>query len=145
SDHHRLRHLDLPRPCLVLLHGTEELRPRSRPCRRRGAGADPMSIVVGVVPGRDPRPPVRLGAVMARSYGRRLLLVSIISSTWGSGGGRADAEFRRWRDRETARCLEAAAAMVPDGIAVEQLSREARSPRSGLLRVCREVGAYRLV
>lgn len=104
-----------------------------------------MSIVVGVVPGRDPRPPVRLGAVMARSYGRRLLLVSIISSPWGSGGGRADAEFRRWRDRETARCLEAAAAMVPDGIAVEQLSREARSPRSGLLRVCREVGAYRLV
>src|SRR5699024_10698729 len=104
-----------------------------------------MSIVVGVVPGRDPRPPVRLGALMARSYGRRLLLVSIVSDPWGSGSGRVDAGFRRYRDRETARCLDAAAATVPDGIAVEQFSRESRSPRSGLLRVCREVGAYRLV
>ncbi|SMX89769.1 MULTISPECIES: universal stress protein [unclassified Brevibacterium] len=104
-----------------------------------------MSIVVGVVPGRDPRPPVRLGALMARSYGRRLVLVSIISRPWGSGGSGVDAEYRRYRESETARCLEAAATMVPDGIAVEQLSREAHSPRSGLRRVCREIGAHRLV
>ena len=104
-----------------------------------------MSIVVGVAPGLDPRPAVRLGALLARSYSRRLILVSITGSHWGAGMRNADAEFRAFSADRTSTFLAAAADMVPDGIEVEHLSRDARSPRRGLLEVCREVRAFRLV
>ncbi|WP_169253125.1 universal stress protein [Brevibacterium sp. 'Marine'] len=103
-----------------------------------------MSIVVGVVPGRDPRPPVRLGALLARSYGHSLVLASILSSPWGTGV-RVDAEYRRFRAVEAERCLQAAAEAVPADLAVERVTREAGSPRNGLLQVCREADAFRLV
>lgn len=104
-----------------------------------------MSIVVGIVPGRDPRPAVRLGALLARSYSRRLVLVSITSSPWGADNRNVDAEYRAFSAERTSAFLAAAAGMVPAGVEVEEVSWEARSPRRGLLGVCRKMGAFRLV
>lgn len=104
-----------------------------------------MSIVVGIVPGRDPRPAVRLGALLSRSYSHRLLLVSITSCPWGADNRNVDAEYRAFSAERTSACLAAASDMVPEGVEVEKLSRDAPSPRRGLLEVCQEVSAFRLV
>lgn len=104
-----------------------------------------MSIVVGVAPGHDNAPAVRLGVLLARSYSRPLVLVAVSAVASPLILPRIDTEYRGHIVAVSQEVLAEAARLVPDDVDVRTLVREARSIRRGLLEVCAEVDAMRLV
>ncbi|WP_309133060.1 universal stress protein [Brevibacterium sp.] len=104
-----------------------------------------MSIVVGVAPGQDNRAAVELGAVLARSYSQKLLLVAINSAAWPPGRISVDAEYQVFVRRAARASLDEALVFVPDDLVVDSLVHDAGSSRRGLLEVSERVDALRLV
>ncbi|WGW13266.1 universal stress protein [Saxibacter everestensis] len=104
-----------------------------------------MSIVVGVAPGHCSRSAVRLGVLLARSYEQDLVLVSVNSAAWPPVDSKVDAEYQAFLVGKAQAALDEAKALVPDDLNSSYLVRGASSARRGLLEVCRELDAMRLV
>ncbi len=104
-----------------------------------------MSIVVGVAPGHDNGPAVRLGVLLARSYRQPLVLVAVSAVASPLILPKVDTEYRRHIVTLSRQVLDEVTGIVPADVDVRSLVREARSIRRGLLEVCAEVDAMRLV
>lgn len=106
-----------------------------------------MSIVVGVAPGHCSIAAVKLGVLLARSYEQRLVVAAINAVAWppGRSVGSPDGEYQEFVARETRAALDIARAEVPDDVDAEFVVHGASSARRGLLEMCEEHGAVRLV
>ncbi|MDN5588381.1 MAG: universal stress protein [Brevibacterium sp.] len=104
-----------------------------------------MSIVVGVAPGQDNRAAVELGIVLARSYGRRLVAAAIDSAAFPMSPVHFESEYQKKLRSVAEVALDEVRAILPDDIESECVIRSARSSRRGLLEMCRDEDAYRLV
>lgn len=104
-----------------------------------------MSIVVGVAPGHPSETAVRLGVLLARSYDRELVVASINSAAWPPAASGVDAEYQEFLIANAEAALDAARVFVPADIAARYRVHSASSARRGLLEVCAEEGAMRLV
>lgn len=106
-----------------------------------------MSIVVGIAPGHELRGPLQLGALIARSYGKPLVVAVVNSAAWppNRSHGAVDREYQDFVAAEAQAALEEARGIVPDDLEVEYLVHRASSARRGLLELCEERDAMRLV
>lgn len=104
-----------------------------------------MSIVVGVAPGQDNRAAVELGIVLARSYGHRLVAAAIDSAAFPMSPVHFESEYQKKLRSVAEVALDEVRAILPDDIESECVIRSARSSRRGLLEMCRDEDAYRLV
>lgn len=104
-----------------------------------------MTIVVGVAPGHSAHAAVNLGVLLARSYGRELVLAAVTSAGWPVGVGSVDGEYQRFLIASAKEALAEASALVPADVTVRTLVHTASSARRGLLEVCEAEGAMRLV
>lgn len=104
-----------------------------------------MSIVVGVAPGHGSAGAVRLGALLARSYDRELVVVAVNSVGWPPGYSNVDAEYQRFLEEQAQLVLDEAKRHVPADIPARYLIHGASSARRGLLEVCEAEDAHRLV
>lgn len=94
-----------------------------------------MSVVVAVAPGHDPAATTRYGAMLARSYRLPLVLAVVEPRGALAPGAAADLE----------QALAMAHAALPDGIEPRLEVRRCDDVRDGLLEICREALADRLV
>ena len=104
-----------------------------------------MTIVVGVAPGHASHGAVNLGALLARTYGRELVVVAINSAGWPPSESAVDGEYQRFLAEQAARGLDEIRPLIPADVPARFIVRGAPSARRGLLEVCGEVGAMRLV
>ncbi|WP_087012017.1 universal stress protein [Leucobacter sp. 7(1)] len=104
-----------------------------------------MSIVVGVAPSHCSRAAVELGVLLARSYAQDLVLASVTSAGWPGGPGGVDGEYQRFLGAAAEASLVEAQSRIPDDITVRTRVHRAASARRGLLDVCEDAGAVRLV
>lgn len=106
-----------------------------------------MSIVVGIAPGHELRGPLQLGALLARSYDRRLVVAVVNSAAWprGRSHGVVDGEYQEFVSAEARAVLDEARGIVPDDLAAEYLVHRSSSARRGLLELCEAHDAMRLV
>jgi nucleotide-binding universal stress UspA family protein len=74
-----------------------------------------MTLIVGHVPRRNDRSPISLGAMLARSLGRDLLVVSVVPAPWPTPlPGNADREYAEWSRTEGAAAVAAARTMLEE-------------------------------
>ncbi|MBK0418950.1 universal stress protein [Leucobacter sp. CSA1] len=106
-----------------------------------------MTIVVGVAPGHCSRAAVHLGALLARSSELPLVAVAVNSAAWSPGRtlSGVDGEYRRFVAEQAASALDEASALMPADIDASYRVHDASSARRGLLEVCEQLGASRLV
>ena len=104
-----------------------------------------MSIVVGVAPSHCSRAAIELGVLLARTYAQDLVLASVTSAGWPGGPGGVDGEYQRFLLAGAEASLAEARTRVPGDLAVRTVVRTASSARRGLLDVCAETDAIRLV
>lgn len=105
------------------------------------------AVVVGVSPAHPSRAAVRLGALLARSHRATLVLVAVTSSAWPplpTNRG-ADSEFLEFATKQAETALAEARSWLPESLDVSTLVKGASSARRGLLEVCEEHDALRLV
>ena len=106
-----------------------------------------MTVVVGVAPGHPSAAAVHLGALLARSMDRALVLAAITPAGWTPGGGGVDGEYQRFlagAAEDAVGRLRADCAAVLGDLDVRVVLRAASSARRGLLDVCAEERAVRL-
>lgn len=106
-----------------------------------------MSIVVGVAPGHASHAAVHLGVLLARSSDLPLVVVAVNSAAWPprrtlSG---VDGEYQRFVVEQAEAALAEARGLIPGDIDASYRVHDASSARRGLLEVCEELGALRLV
>ncbi|UOQ61189.1 universal stress protein [Leucobacter rhizosphaerae] len=104
-----------------------------------------MTIVVGVAPNHRSEAAIQLGVLLARSYDRELVVASINSVAWPPSDSRVDTEYQTFLIANARAALDEAVAAVPSDIRVRTVVRGASSARRGLLEVCAEEDAFRLV
>lgn len=104
-----------------------------------------MTIVVGVAPNHQSEAAIQLGVLLARSYDRELVVASINSVAWPPSDSRVDTEYQTFLIKNARTALDEAVAAVPSDIRVRTVVRGASSARRGLLEVCAEEEAFRLV
>lgn len=107
-----------------------------------------MTVVVGIAPGHPSAAAVHLGALLARSYAQPLLLAAVTPAGWTPGGGGVDGEYLRYLEAAAAEALAGVReelASVLDDLEVSSVIRSASSARRGLLEVCEDARAVRLV
>lgn len=105
-----------------------------------------MSVVVGVAPGHCSHAAVHLAVLLARSYGQPLVVAAVNAAGWGAGRSLGvDGEYRRFVVDQARAALDEARALVPADIAAQYLVHDASSSRRGLLEVCEQHRAIRLV
>lgn len=104
-----------------------------------------MSIVVGVAPGHLAEAAVHLGVLLARSYTQDLVIASVVAQSWPPSRHSKDPEYQRALHQRAEAAIAAARAVVPDDIAVTEVVLDASSARKGLLQVCEDHDALRLV
>ena len=104
-----------------------------------------MTIVVGVAPNHQSEAAIQLGVLLARSYDRELVVASINSVAWPPSDSRVDTEYQTFLIKNARAALDEAVAGVPSDIRVRTVVRGASSARRGLLEVCAEEEAFRLV
>ena len=104
-----------------------------------------MTIVVGVAPNHRSEAAIQLGVLLARSYDRELVVASINSVAWPPSDSRVDTEYQTFLIQNARAALDEAVAGVPGDIRVRTVVRGASSARRGLLEVCAEEEAFRLV
>ena len=106
-----------------------------------------MTVVVGVAPGHPSGAAVALAALLARSTGLPLVVAAVNSIAWPprSPLSAVDGEYRRFVAEQAEAALDAARALVPADVDASYRVHGAPSARRGLLEVCEEVGAQRLV
>ena len=105
------------------------------------------AVIVGVSPAHPARAAVRLGALLARSHGAPLVLTAITSAAWPplpSNRG-ADSDFREFATRQAEAALAEALTWMPADLEAQTLVKGASSARRGLIEVCEEHAALRLV
>ncbi len=107
-----------------------------------------MTVVVGIAPGHPSVAAVHLGALLARSYAQPLVLAAVTPAGWTPGGGGVDGEYLRYLEAAAAEAIagvreECASAL--DDLEVRSVIRSASSARRGLLEVCEDARAVRLV
>ena len=106
-----------------------------------------MRIVVGVAPGHASHAAVHLGVLLARSSDLPLVVVAVNSAAWPprrtlSG---VDGEYQRFVVEQAEAALAEARGLIPGDIDASYRVHDASSARRGLLEVCEELGALRLV
>ncbi len=106
-----------------------------------------MSVVVGVAPGHCSHAAVDLAVLLARSSDLPLVVAAVNSAAWPprrpiSG---VDGEYQRFVAAQAEAVLDEARALVPDDIEASYRVHGSSSARRGLLEVCEESGAHRLV
>ena len=104
-----------------------------------------MTIVVGVAPNHQSEAAIQLGVLLARSYDRELVVASINSVAWPPSDSRVDTEYQTFLIKNARAALDEVVAGVPSDIRVRTVVRGASSARRGLLEVCAEEEAFRLV
>lgn len=104
-----------------------------------------MTIVVGVAPNHPSEAAIQLGVLLARSYDRELVVASINSVAWPPSDSRVDTEYQTFLINNARAALDEAVAGVPSDIRVRTVVHGASSARRGLLEVCAEEEAFRLV
>jgi nucleotide-binding universal stress UspA family protein len=104
-----------------------------------------MTVVVGVTPGERTPPHVTLGATLAMSSGKHLIVAAVTPEPWPPNPFRIDEEFLAYQAKEAEKALSDARAQVGDSIAADYLLQTARSVSSGLLGVADEHGATCIV
>lgn len=105
------------------------------------------AVVVGVSPAHPSRAAVHLGTLLARSHRAKLVLVAVTSVAWPplpTHRG-ADSDFREFATKQATQALAEARAWLPAGVEAASLVKGASSARRGLLEVCEEHEALRLV
>src|SRR5690606_9294948 len=105
------------------------------------------AVVVGVSPAHPARAAVRLGALLARSHRAPLVLTAVTSAAWPPlpFNRGADSDFREFATRQAEAALAEAMTWVPEDLGAEVLVKAASSARRGLMMVCEELAALRLV
>jgi nucleotide-binding universal stress UspA family protein len=74
-----------------------------------------MTLVVGHVPRRNDRSAISLAAMLARSLGHDLLVVSVVPSPWPTPlSGNVDREYAGWLATEGAKAVAAARTMLAE-------------------------------
>lgn len=106
-----------------------------------------MTVVLGVAPGHCSHAAVDLAVLLARSSELPLVVAAINSVAWPprrtlSG---VDGEYQRFVVEQAEAALDEARELIPHDIEASFRVHGASSARRGLLEVCEEVGALRLV
>lgn len=104
-----------------------------------------MTIVVGVAPSHASRSAVDLGVLLARSYEQDLVLAAVTAAGWPGGPGGVDGEYQRFLLAGAEASLAEAQARVPADVPVRTRVVAAATARHGLLGICEEEQAIRLV
>lgn len=104
-----------------------------------------MSIVVGVAPGHISAAAINLGVLLARTYGRDLVVAAVNSAAWPPSDSAVDSEYQRYLIEQANEALDSVRSLVPADVQARFLVHGASSVRRGLLEVCEEVAALRLV
>lgn len=74
-----------------------------------------MSLLVGFAPGREDRSGVELAAMLARSSGRSLVIVTVVPAPWPTPvAGHTDREFEAWARELGERAAADASALVAE-------------------------------
>ncbi|MDN5796325.1 MAG: universal stress protein [Intrasporangium sp.] len=94
-----------------------------------------MSIVVGYPANRRGHAAINLGAMLARSTERPLVVCTVVPAPWMPANARVDSEYRKKLQQMADRALDQARADLPPGVEAEFVVHRARSAASGLLEV----------
>lgn len=104
-----------------------------------------MTVLVGFAPGKDDDDPLELGALLARSSGEDLHLLTVVPAWWTTpAAGGTDREFAEWsrsRGDEAVAEARALAQEVCGGVGVEASWTPARSVAAGLAHKAGELDA----
>ncbi|SDS84158.1 Nucleotide-binding universal stress protein, UspA family [Friedmanniella luteola] len=104
-----------------------------------------MTILVALAPGERGSSALDLGAVLARSAGEDVVVVTVVPTPWPPSPYRVDAEFQALQERSAQEVLDQARTRMGDDLAVEYRVRRDRSVPAGLLEVAQQVGAAQVV
>ncbi|WP_347354506.1 universal stress protein [Intrasporangium sp.] len=96
-----------------------------------------MSIVVGYPANRRGHAAINLGAMLARSTERDLVVCTVVPAPWMPANARVDKEYRLRLEHLAEHALEQARADLPAGVRAEFVVHRARSAASGLLEVAK--------
>lgn len=89
---------------------------------------------------------LRLGALLARSSGGRVIAAVILPETWDHPSpAMVDGEYARFLERHAEKTLAAAGAAMPADVPADYLTRHAESAGTGLLALAEETGAEAIV
>jgi len=92
------------------------------------------------------RSALALGRMFAAAGGVRLVVCTIVPTTWGYPSlARVDAEYATFLNSFAQQALDEAKAALGDGVAAEYRARAAGSPTEGILELVDEVGADMVV
>ncbi|MDN5929569.1 MAG: universal stress protein, partial [Pseudonocardia sp.] len=100
-----------------------------------------MTIVVGLPRDERAAAALHLGAMLARSLGRDVVVCTVVPPPWPPGMGKVDAEYQDYLDRSAEQALDDAREVLPADAAATYVVTQARSTSAGLLEVAAEHGA----
>ncbi len=108
-----------------------------------------MTIVVGYTPHKGDRTPIQLGAMLARSDGQDLRVVTVVPAPWPTPvAGGTDREFVDWSEEYAANAVtqaEAAVAELCPDLTVEALAVPGKSVAGALIGEAEKCDARMIV
>ena len=108
-----------------------------------------MTLVVGYTPHKGDRTPIQLGAMLARSGGQKLRLVTVVPAPWPTPvAGGTDREFVDWAEDYAAKAVieaQAAAAELCPDLTVEAVSVPGSSVAGALISEAEKFDAAMIV
>lgn len=104
-----------------------------------------MTILVGYPPGRKGRAALELGAMLARSVGTDLIVISVVPAPWLISTAQVDAEYLQHVGQLADDSLEQARSETPTDVTSHFVRYQARSGASGLIEAAAEHNATMIV
>jgi nucleotide-binding universal stress UspA family protein len=104
-----------------------------------------MTILIALAPGERGASALDLGAVLARSSGEDLAVVTVVPTPWPPSPYRVDEEFLALQEEAAQAVIASARERLGADLDVEYVVRHDRSVPAGLLEVATQVGAVQIV
>jgi len=104
-----------------------------------------MTLVVGCSADQRGKAVFHLAAMLARSAGEDLKVVSVVPAPWLPGMAKIDAEYRDYLDQLADEALDHARQCLPDDVPATFVRHEARSAAAGLVEVAQQDAARIIV
>jgi len=104
-----------------------------------------MTLVVGCAADQRGKAVFQLAAMLARSAGEDLQVVSVIPAPWFPGMAKIDAEYQEYLHQQADDSLEHARQCLPDDVPATFVRHEGRSTPARLVEVAQQAGARMIV
>ncbi len=92
-----------------------------------------MTLVAGYAPEERSKAVLHLAAMLARSFGEDLVVVTVVPKAWFPSMAKVDAEYQAYLDAQADAALDQARSELPDDVSASFVRHASRSAATGLL------------